>query len=67
MLQSSDAYWGSYLVSTGTLINDVTGVIDVEGVGTGRAITGNLVNEGLISVAADTQLQINCDGGPGRP
>ena len=60
LLETVGSYWGSYLTAVDTLINDVTGVIDVEAGGGGlRAITGNLVNAGLIYVAADTQLEIN--------
>ena len=66
-LDSASAYWGSSLVLQDMLDNTPTGSILVTpGAGGGRSIVGDIDNEGLLSVAAGLQVEIDgaTDAGP---
>ena len=66
-LDSASTYWGSSLVLQDMLDNTPTGSILVTpGAGGGRSIVGDIDNEGLLSVAAGLQVEIDgaTDAGP---
>jgi guanyl-specific ribonuclease Sa len=55
--------WKSSIVTSTSLTNGPTGAIEVlNGAGGPRSISGRLINEGHINVAADSQLTIQANG-----
>ena len=67
LLQSASSYWGSFLSIPDGLDNASAGVLHVtRGAGGGRSLTGDLTNEGTLTVDADASLEIDgaTDAGP---